>query len=96
MAKITATFIKTLNDWRGDARLYELSQPVAYDGESSEPEHAHHVVVSAVNVTHSGPETFIFPARADGSVRDFGEMPGSFSGALDHERAIREAGWVLA
>lgn len=78
--------------FRGDARLYRLSEPVpcGWDNEGS----TDHVIVSAVVAPYSGPETYIFPASADGKVMDWIEMDGSFQGGLDHAAAIAGAGWV--
>jgi hypothetical protein len=88
---ITATFVRgELDGWRGDARLYRLSKPVRYEDGRTD-----HVVVSAVNVAFSGPETYIFPAKPDGTAIDFGSMKGSFRGDLNHRRAIKNAGWTL-
>lgn len=80
----TATFIKTIDGWRSDARLYSLSEPL--DGHDN-------VIVSAVVATFSGPETYIFAATRDGECVDFGELDGSFRGGLDHERALKSAGY---
>lgn len=78
-----AKFIKTIDGWQGDARFYLLSPSLG--GHS-------HVIVSAV-VTITGPETYIFPATKDGVVADWGELPGSLKGTLEHEAALREAGY---
>ena len=59
----TAERIKILTDWLGDSALYKLSKPL--DGHSK-------VVVSAVYVPFSGPETYIFPYDDDkGDVKDY-------------------------
>lgn len=80
-----ATHVRNVDSWRSDARLYRLSEPVPYD----DSEDVGHIVVSAVIAMDTGEaETFIFPAREDGKVISYGEMPGSFRGDLDHERAI--------
>lgn len=93
-AMIQATFVRKLPGWRSDARLYRLSEPVAYgDCDSLSTDH---VIVSAVTVSLTGPETMIFPARVDGKCLLFDDMPGSYRGALDHERAILGAGWEIA
>lgn len=78
-----ATFVEDITGWRGDARLYRLSEPYEY-GE----EYVTHVIASAVNAAFSGPETYVFAATATGNVIDWCELPGSFRGGLDHERAI--------
>lgn len=53
------------------------------------------VITSAVSVPYSGPETYIFPANEAGEVTDWGELDGSFRGGLDHECAIRLAGYEI-
>ena len=80
----TATEIKRLKDWRGDARVYRLSKPL--EGFS-------HVVVSAANVPFSGPETFIFGGTNEKGEVEWKELTGSFKGDLDHARALRDAGY---
>ncbi len=90
---ITATLVRQLDGWNGDARLYKLSAPVQPYADVGPTDH---VIVSASDVPFSGPETFIFPADAEGNVINWGEMPGSFRGSLDHAEAIRQAGWADA
>ena len=88
IAKLLAT---NLDGWFGRARAYEVDPPMQYDDEKA----TSYVVVSAV-VAYSGPETLIFPAKKQGDVFDvinFGELEGSFRGALDHEAALNNAGY---
>lgn len=40
-------------------------------------------------------ETYIFPADKDGNVLEWIELNGSFKGELNHERALREAGYEV-
>jgi hypothetical protein len=82
----TATFVKNLTGWDGDARLYKCEPPL--DGHD-------HVIVSAVVALFSGPETYIFPSNAQGEPKDYGELTGSFRGALDHAEALRGAGYEV-
>ena len=51
-----------------------------------------YVVVSAVSVPHSGPETYLFPSDQDGDITDWGELPGSQRGTLDTGRVLLDAG----
>lgn len=90
---ITATLVTATPSGRfsGDARLYRLSAPVSHEEGVTE-----YVIVSAADVMFSGPETYIFPADADGNVISWLGMPGSFRGAADHEEALRRAGWAVA
>jgi len=54
-----------------------------------------YVVVSAANVPWSGPETYIFPANEKGIISRHDEQKGSFNGALDHKRALVNAGFEV-
>ncbi len=93
----TARFIKELEDWQGDARLYQLSEPIGWGGWHGDEQHyTEFVVVSAVCVMFSGPETYIFPTDEGGEVLDWSELEGSFRGGLDHEKALRDAGYELS
>ena len=86
----TATFIKKMEGWRGDARLFTLDPPMTkYDGTEIPA-----VIVSGVNVIGE-PETYIFPADRDGGGFDFGELDGSFKGAIDHAKALENAGYQI-
>jgi hypothetical protein len=98
MTTNTATYLRSLNREEGspvvEARLYRMAEPVRYEdnGECI----TRYVVVSASNVPYSGPETYIFPADDQGAVLNWSELSGSFKGALDHDQAIRNAGWELS
>ena len=101
MLPVRARFVRQLDGFQGDARLYELSEPVKVgwepwnDDEPDERESTDYVVVSAVNAFGMGDETYIFAANAEGEVLTWNELPGSFKGDQDHAEAIRNAGWVL-
>ena len=89
--KKTATLIRTLKSRTTSVsavtqRLYRLNPPL---------ENKRFVVVSAANVLFSGPETYIFAANQKGTITNWSEMTGSFRGALDHERALRNAGYEV-
>ena len=87
----SAKFMKQLSDFTGDARLYQLSDFVDYDEGKTK-----YIIVSAVVAPYSGSETYIFPANKKGEVIDWGELDGSFRGGLDHEQALRNAGYEIA
>ncbi len=94
----TATYLRDMAGFRGHASLYRLDPPATVNDwatGSEEIRTTEYVVVSAVDVPFSGPETYIFPANADGEVTDWGEMEGSFRGALDHQRALLDAGYSI-
>lgn len=94
----TATKIKDLEDFTGDAALYELSEPVEYDEPWSDDDppakQTTFVAVSATNVPFSGPETYIFAANNEGTVLDWCELSGSYRGGLSHKKALHGAGFI--
>lgn len=93
-----ATLVKAnLRHFTGRAALYRLDPPLAtkdYDDEPTGEAHEY-VVVSATVTPYSGPETYIFPADAEGKVTNWGELDGSFRGDLDHAEALRRAGYDI-
>lgn len=95
----TATLVTHLEDFNGRASLYRLSEPVHYTSYDESCNEVHHsteyVVVSAVVAPFSGPETYIFPANSTGEVVNWCELPGSFRGDLDHDRALSNAGYSV-
>lgn len=91
----TATFVKQMEGFIGDARLYKLSEAVDADGWANSVVTTDYVVVSAVVVPFSGPETYIFPADGEGRITSWSEMKGSFRGGLDHARALAGLGFVV-
>lgn len=68
----------------GTQYLWRIEQEGEYDT---------YVVTSATVVFGSGPETYIFPSDDEGYITSWEELPGSFKGDLDHERAMIEAGY---
>lgn len=89
----TAQFIRNLDyGFRGDARLYKVTPPMA--GHNDVDMHDY-VIVSAVDVPCSGPETYVFGADENGVVRDWLELDGSYRGGLSHEEALEGAGYTV-
>ena len=82
-----ATYLRDLKGWNSDARLYKLSEPARWHGHG-DPIEFTYVAVSAIHVGQI-PETFVFPADVSGKVISWSELPGSFRGALHHDRALR-------
>lgn len=109
MTKKTATLIKPhLEGFNGTANLYRLDPPMgvpdwkndACDWESCDGSGscslAEYVIVSATFVPFvGGEETYIFPATPDGEIDDWGELPGSFKGEQDHDKALERAGYEV-
>lgn len=84
-----------LPNFSGHVRLYEVTPPMTSEDLDGNVVSRSYVVVSATNVVFSGPETYIFPATQDGEVTSWGELAGSFQGGLDHEQALRDAGYEI-
>lgn len=85
---MNAKFVKQLDGFTGDARLYSLDTPHSgFD----------HVVVSAVGSAFDTgmSETYIFGANPKGSVLDWSELGGSVRGEFDHEAALKRAGYEV-
>lgn len=94
----TATFVRDLEGFSGDARLFRLSEPVGYDRDCDTWEftkRTEFVVVSAA-IVFGGPETYIFPANEDGEILNWAELGGSEQGILDHWEVLRNAGYEPA
>jgi len=107
----TAKFVRQLDGWHGDARLYHVRPPIRFGrGQAQETDH---VVVSCIDVVMpagggepgrvyaveadpNGLETFLFAADQRGVVLDWDELPGSFRGRLDAAEALRGAGYEIA
>ncbi len=80
-----------LPGFKGHANLYKLSEPLGY----SHSDQYEFVIVSAVVAPIGGPKTFIFGANEVGVIVDFGELPGSFKGGMDHETALNQVGYEV-
>lgn len=93
----TATDLGPVNpENNGDQRLYQLDPPLpgfAWNDEDA-PQYEY-VVVSAADVSFSGPETYIFGSDKTGEIVSWSELDGSFKGDLDHGQALRNAGYVV-
>lgn len=94
----TATFIKQRNG-TGEGRVYRLDPPMIerdYDGAiTATHEYVWVSATSAMSSFGGRPETYIFGSDADGEVTSWGELEGSFQGGLDHEEALRGAGYTV-
>ena len=89
--KKSAVAVKNIKEARGRACLYRLSEPhVGYE----------YVVVSAAKdhkdtYNNIVGETFIFGSDETGKVKSFLELPGSYKGGLDHQKALNDAGYDI-
>ena len=89
-----ATFVSSRVSHAGaDQRIYRLSQAIPY-GYGDKRSTTRYIVVSAVGEDglFQQAETYIFPASENGTILNFLELPGSFQGDTDHERALTNMG----
>lgn len=92
-----AYFVRDIAEWRSDAKLYRLSEPMAdYKWHDDDPvKEYEYVIVSAVVADYSGAETYIFPADAEGNAESMLELPGSQRGTLSHVKVLNDAGYTV-
>lgn len=84
-----AVFIKDVSARLGvDQKLYEMKPK--FKGHK-------YVVVSAILCPFDTlrSETYIFPADRDGNITDWGQLPGSFRGEMNHAKALDGAGYEI-
>jgi len=77
----------------GVMMLIHVTPHLVFQDSQSNQRSTHYLIVSAVDVPHSGPETFIFPANRSGDVISWLELSGSYRGGLSHIKAIEDAGY---
>ena len=84
----SAKAIKNMKETQGQACLYELSEPLGGYG---------YVVVSAVKsrLTDRDGETLIFGSDEVGKIKSFLELPGSYDGGMDQQKALNDAGYDI-
>jgi hypothetical protein len=87
----TAIRLKDVSEhFTGEAELFALDPPL--EGYSR-------VIVSATQGNKEfllpWPETYIFAADQNGEVADWGELEGSFKGAMDIPKALANAGYTI-
>lgn len=85
-----AKFIKDMNNFRGVAKLYEVSPNISF----GDNENTTFIVVSKID-NEFGQETYIFPASEDGEIVDYCELDGSQKGDISHEDVLRDAGYEI-
>ncbi len=94
-----ATLVRdNLPNFTGRAALYRLDPPLSIEKDwdkETKGKITEYVIVSATNAMFGGPETYIFPASADGEVTDWGELEGSYKGDYDHVVALAGAGYAV-
>lgn len=93
--KGVATLVRHLNgNAHSKGRVYRVEPPhVDYDGDNP----TEYVWVSAATLPMGlGTETYIFACDEAGEVTSWGEMPGSIKNSLDHDEALRDAGYEVS
>ena len=85
-----ATFVKKADGFREYAELFRLEKPKTENGVRFQ-----FIVVSTIKKAFDTlrPETYIFPADSRGKVVSWGELEGSFRGAVDISKALRDGGY---
>jgi hypothetical protein len=91
-----ARYIKTLESFSGEARLYAVDPPVSFPRfcDEGEQQKTNFIIVSAINNYH-GRETYIFAANALGEVIDWAELEGSQRNIVNHSKVLKDAGYEL-
>ena len=89
----SARKIRDLTGFRGEAALYELSEPTTFV-DLGQTHQTRFVVVSAIEceLGDHTEETMIFPANAEGEIVSWLELHAD-CGSLDHAQVIYVAGW---
>lgn len=99
---MTATLIQdNLPGYKGHAALFKLSPPMEGhadwddNGNKTIPTHEFVVLSATIAFDHGSAETFIFPADKKGKVTNWGELPGSMRGTLDHDYILWRKGYQV-
>jgi len=90
-----ATFVRDIDNKPATQKLWKLDSLYAvtrwWDDDKDETTRLiEYVITSAVNAFDHGEETYLFPANEDGEIISWIELPGSFHGDMDHDRAIEQ------
>ena len=94
----TASFIKKLDDFKGNAALYLLSEPIrGHDHEDGQEVAWDWVAVSAIepSILIGEAETLIFPSNSEGEIEDWQDLEGSYRGGTSHAVALEGAGYKM-
>lgn len=88
-----ATFVKNVEGFREHAELFRLER----QAETRDGIKFQFVVVSTIKWAFDTgmPETYIFPATSIGEVLNWRELDGSFQGAIDIDKALRDGGYEV-
>lgn len=95
MSKKIAVSIPFTNTYGHTKKLYRLSPPLTHEDWDGSTQVYQYVIASGADAPFSGPETYLFPADANGEISNWGELEGSFRGDIDCDRAIENAGYQV-
>lgn len=94
-----ARYIKTLESFSGEARLYAVDPPVSFPRfcDEGEQQKTNFIIVSAFYRRRgaNGSGTYIFAANASGEVLDWAELEGSQRNIVNHSKVLKDAGYKL-
>lgn len=90
----TATFVRVLKTWRGDARLYRVEPPMPWSEGSEKGGVTFYIAVSVAVVSPTGRETYVFPMDSSGEPLSWQELPGSCRGEVSHVEMLRYLGYA--
>jgi len=94
MTKKTARLVRKL-DWKTDAALYKLSEPVEFRNTADDKNTTDYVIASAVIAfDHGGEECLIFPAKENGETWSMLDIGGR-RGTMSHETVLWNLGFSL-
>lgn len=82
----TATKVKDLENFRGKATLYKLSEPLEF---------YEYIVASAIEPLNEDVETYLFGCNPNGEIFNWIELSGSTRGVYNHETALNNAGYEV-
>ena len=54
-----------------------------------------YVITSTSNVQFTGPETYMFAADEKGNIINWGELPGSYRGELNHQKCFENINYQI-
>lgn len=104
----TATWVKDLPDWRGDAVCYKFDPPLSDSWDEEEGGVWDYAIVSAVTLDYGtvpmsrelrdslpSCETYIFPADENGECISMAELPGSQKNTRSHAQVLGEIGYTI-
>jgi hypothetical protein len=88
-----AMFYQTVKMGTSDALHFKLSHPIEYKDKNEQKQLTYDIVVSATSTPNHGEQTYIFPADKKGTVLSWTQHEGSLKGVMDHDAALKNAGY---